>query len=83
MTLEQLNAALGAHGWFAEWASENDDDVSIKFIRPERGQVFYFDPSNKDDNNPWDNEGAVHGFTGAIEDKNVESALLALCKEFQ
>ena len=83
MTLEKLNGLLAPYGWFAEWASDDDDDVSIKFIRPERGQVFYFDPSDKDDNNPWDNEGAVHGFSRAIEDKAVEKELYALCKEFQ
>lgn len=85
-SLEGLNTALHPHGWFAEWLSNDDGNFRVILCKPSGGQIhnrFEFDPADPDDNNPWDDEGAVHGFTRVLDDQAVDKALLDLCKACQ
>lgn len=84
ISLNALNVTLIPIGWFAEFANTAPEDFTIDFFQMQGGQAharFEFDPSNKDDNGPWDDEGAVHGFP--INAEGVERELFALCKACQ
>lgn len=76
MNLTTLNAALNPHGWHAEFSSSGE----IMLGRPQGGQLhdrFDFDPSDSNDNGPWENDAFP------ADDTAVDRALLALCKEAQ
>lgn len=84
ISLDALSAALRPHGWFAEFSKTTPEDFTVAMIQPQAGQPhtrFTFDPADKDDNGPWDEEGARHGFP--IDAEGVERELFALCKACQ
>jgi len=84
ISLTALNVALRAAGWHAEFKNDDKDDLTVVFFMLRPGQAerkFEFDPADTDDNGPWDDEGAVHGFP--INAEGVECELFALCKACQ
>lgn len=82
--LRALNAALNPQGWYAEFSNTTPEDFTIAMFQSQGGLAikrFEFDPADTDDNGPWDDEGAVHGFP--IDAEGVEHELFALCKACQ